>query len=210
MIPPPPNPLPKGEGIVPSARALFGIVQGGPNSILRRQSAEQIVSLGFDGIAIGGGANGGEAKQKKEQTIEFAIPYIPITKPRYLMGVGEPEDMVRAVARGIDMFDCVLPTRLGRHGVAWTGNENRGFESLNLNNAQFATQTEIIQIGCDCLACIGGYTRGYIHHLVREKEILGLRLLTLHNLRFVFALFERMKSSIDNGTFSQDFALICH
>lgn len=191
-----------------SQQAYFGIVQGGPVPHLRRESAEYISSLGFDGVAIGGVANGGESKEKMEQAIESAIPYIPEDKPRYLMGVGEPADMVRAVARGIDMFDCVLPTRLGRHGVAWVGDEKQGFTSMHVTRAEFKNSTSVLQEGCDCVACSGGYSRGYINHLVREKEILGIRLLTLHNLRFVLRLFERMRESIARDTFTADFATI--
>lgn len=189
-------------------QAYFGIAQGGPIQELRKQSAEEIVALGFDGIAIGGVANGGESKEKMELAIESALPYIPEDKPRYLMGVGEPADMVRAVARGIDMFDCVLPTRLGRHGVAWVGDEKCGFISLHITNATFAFDKSVIQSGCDCFSCTNGYSKGYIHHLIKEKEILGIRLLTLHNLRFVLALFERMRTSIEQNTFTTDFATI--
>lgn len=205
LISPHPTPLPNGERTEPFEQALFGIVQGGPIPKLRKQSARQIVELGFEGIAIGGVANGGESKDKMDLAIESAIPFIPEDKPRYLMGVGEPDDMIRAVALGIDMFDCVLPTRLGRHGVAWVGDEKNEFSNLHITNAQFASDTTVLQLGCDCLACGNGYSRGYIHHLVKEKEILGIRLVSLHNLRFVMALFERIRAAIESGTYSTDF-----
>lgn len=188
-----------------SQQTYFGIVQGGPYADLRRESAEYISSLGFDGIAIGGVANGGESKDKMHEAIEYAMPHIPESKPRYLMGVGEPIDMVRAVGQGIDMFDCVLPTRLGRHGVAWVGNEDSGFTSIDLARTAFKTDKAIIQKGCGCPACSKGYTRAYIHHLLKEKEILGIRLLSLHNLWHVHQLFERMRSALAAGTFSEQF-----
>ncbi len=189
-----------------SERAYFGIVQGGPHADLRKDSAELISSLDFDGIAIGGVANGGESKEKMHDAVDFAIPYIPENKPRYLMGVGEPTDMIKAVSQGVDMFDCVLPTRLGRHGVAWVGDEQRGFKSLHITKAEFKDDTRVLDETCDCLACAGGYSRAYIHHLVKEREILGIRLLTLHNLRHCLALFERMRTSLEDNTFSARFA----
>lgn len=191
----------KGE----SQQTYFGIVQGGPFADLRKESAQFISSLPFDGIAIGGVANGGESKEKMSEAVEYAIAYIPQEKPRYLMGVGEPIDMIRAVSQGIDMFDCVLPTRLGRHGVAWVGDESRGLRSLDVAKAAYKTDVGVLDEQCDCPACSNGYSRAYIHHLLREKEILGIRLLTLHNLRHVISLFERMRKSLEAGTFAKDF-----
>ncbi len=186
--------------------AYFGIVQGGPHDDLRRESAQFLSSLPFDGMAIGGVANGGESKEKMHQAVEYAMPHIPVDKPRYLMGVGEPIDMVRAVAQGVDMFDCVLPTRLGRHGVAWVRDADGRFVSLDLAKSKHAASRDVIEQDCDCPACVNGYSRGYIHHLIKEKEILGVRLLTLHNLRFVMRLFEAMRSAIENKTFYNEFS----
>ncbi|HEY1074975.1 MAG TPA: tRNA guanosine(34) transglycosylase Tgt [Patescibacteria group bacterium] len=191
----------KGE----SLQNYFGIVQGGPFADLRKESAQFISSLPFDGIAIGGVANGGESKDKMTEAVEYAVPYIPHDKPRYLMGVGEPIDMIKAVSQGIDMFDCVLPTRLGRHGVAWVGDEKRGFDSLDIAKSIYKTDKNVLDEICDCPACRNGYSRAYIHHLLKEKEILGIRLLTLHNLRHVLSLFERMRQSLEEGRFSEQF-----
>jgi queuine tRNA-ribosyltransferase len=189
-----------------SQQNYFGIVQGGPHADLRQQSAEYISSLGFDGIAIGGVANGGESKAKMHEAVDYAIPFIPEDKPRYLMGVGEPVDMVRAVSQGIDMFDCVLPTRLGRHGVAWVGNEREGFSSLNLVRPHFRNDTSVLDPDCTCPTCANGYSRAYIHHLMKEKELLGIRLITQHNLAHVINLFQRMRTSIEAVRFDKDFA----
>jgi queuine tRNA-ribosyltransferase len=186
--------------------AYFGIVQGGPHEDLRRTSAQFLTQLPFDGIAIGGVANGGESKEKMHQAVAYAMPHIPADTPRYLMGVGEPIDMVRAVAQGVDMFDCVLPTRLGRHGVAWVHDDDGRFTSLDLAKSKHALSREVIEQDCDCPACVNGYSRGYIHHLIKEKEMLGVRLLSLHNLRFVMRLFENIRSSIDTGTFHKEYA----
>lgn len=190
------------------SNAYFGIVQGGGFADLRKASAEYISSLGFDGIAIGGVANGGEGKEAMHFAVDSAIPYIPEDKPRYLMGVGEPVDMIRAVAQGVDMFDCVLPTRLGRHGVAWIGNEKEGFSQINLTRSNFKEDNNVLDPNCRCFSCSQGYSRAYIHHLVKEKEILGIRLLSLHNVSFVLQLFDRMRTSIEAGTFAQDFQKI--
>ncbi len=154
-------------------QAYFGIVQGSTFDDLRQESAKFISSLGFDGIAIGG-VSVGEGKEAMKQAVEAAIPFIPEDKPRYLMGVGEPVDMIKAVSQGIDMFDCVLPTRLARHGVAWVGDEVRGFESLNLKNSGFKQDTGVLDETCDCPSCENGYSRAYIHHLIKENEMLGI------------------------------------
>ncbi len=188
-----------------SQQNYFGIIQGGADKQLRQESAQFISSLPFDGIAIGGVANGGESKQRMYEAVAWAMPFIPADKPRYLMGVGEPVDMIRAISQGIDMFDCVLPTRLGRHGVAWVGSECQGFSSLHITRSAFRSDTAVLDPSCSCLACAGGYSRAYIHHLVREKEILGIRLLTLHNLAHVLSLFERIRKSLEEGTFSDQF-----
>ncbi len=190
------------------AQAYFGIVQGGPFADLRQESAEFISHLPFDGVAIGGVANGGESKAAMHFAVDAALPFVPEDKPRYLMGVGEPVDMIRAIGQGIDMFDCVLPTRLARHGMAWVGDEQRGFTSLNLKNASMRQNKEVLDASCGCQACQGGYTRAYIHHLVKENELLGIRLLTLHNLFHVLDLFRRIRNSIEQGNFAIRFQKI--
>ncbi len=193
----------KGE----SEQALFGIVQGGTYDDLRAESAKFISNLDFDGIAIGG-VSVGEGKSAMQRAVSAAIPHIPENKPRYLMGVGEPEDMIRAVAQGIDMFDCVLPTRLGRHGVAWVGDEIRGFTSLQLVRPLYRNDIKVLHEGCTCPACSFGYSRAYIHHLLKEKEILGVRLVTLHNLHHVMQLFTRIRQSIESNKFTESFGKI--
>lgn len=192
----------KGE----SEQAYFGIVQGGTFDDLRKISAEYINSLAFDGIAIGGVANGGEGKERMSQAVITAVSCIDEMKPRYLMGVGEPDDLIRSVGQGVDMFDCVLPTRLARHGVAWIGNEIEGFTEIDLAKARWNDDLSAIDAKCDCPACQSGYSRAYIHHLVKEKEITGIRLLTLHNLRLYLGLMERIRKAIEVGTFSEQFA----
>jgi queuine tRNA-ribosyltransferase len=186
---------------------LFGIVQGGTYDDLRRESAQYISSLNFDGIAIGG-VSVGEGKEAMQKAVAAAIPNIAENKPRYLMGVGEPVDMIKAVSQGIDMFDCVLPTRLARHGIAWVGNEKNGFTSLNLTRSSFREDSLVLDQDCACAACLGGYSRAYIHHLIKEKEMNGLILLTLHNLAHVLELFKRLRSSIESGNFARDFQSI--
>lgn len=188
-------------------KALFGIVQGGTYADLRATSAQFLSSLDFDGIAIGG-VSVGEGKEAMQQAVAAAIPFLPSSKPRYLMGVGEPVDMIRAIDQGIDMFDCVLPTRLARHGVAWIGNETEGFSSLNLVRSQFRDDKSLLDQDCGCPACKGSYTRAYLHHLIKEKEILGIKLLTLHNLFLVLHLFARVRKSIETRTFREDFGRI--
>lgn len=188
-----------------SKQAYFGIVQGGTYDDLRKESAEYISSLDFDGIAIGG-VSVGEDKAAMERAVVASMNYLPEDKPRYLMGVGEPDDLIRSVGQGIDMFDCVLPTRLARHGVAWIGNEIDGFIEIDLAKARWNDDLSAIDAKCDCPACQSGYSRAYIHHLVKEKEITGIRLLTLHNLRLYLGLMERMRNAIEEGDFSERFA----
>ncbi len=187
-----------------SNRAYFGIIQGGVYSDLRAESARYISELPFDGFAIGG-VSVGEGKEAMGQAVAAALPHIPDNKPRYLMGVGEPADMIRAVALGVDMFDCVLPTRLGRHGIAWVGHESEGFSRLNLRQRRWFRDTAPLDSRCQCPACRHGYSRAYIHYLVREREILGLRLLSLHNLGHVLRLFERMRQAIRESKFIDQF-----
>lgn len=175
--------------------ALFGIVQGGIYEDLRLKSAESLKNIGFDGYAIGGLAVG-EGQDAMFETLDFTVPHLPIEAPRYLMGVGKPADLIGAVRRGIDMFDCVLPTRSGRMGEAFTREGE-----LNIKNARFKSDTGSLDEKCGCPACMD-YSRAYIHHLIKSKEILGAMLLTWHNLHFYQDLMRAMRRSIEEGTFA--------
>jgi queuine tRNA-ribosyltransferase len=173
---------------------LFGIVQGGTFEDLRRASAEATVQIGFDGYAIGG-VSVGESESEMMQAVEWSEPFLPNDKPRYAMGLGTPPQLLELVARGVDMFDCVLPTRLARNGTAFTA-----AGTLNLKNAEFALQNGPIEEGCNCPAC-REFSRGYIRHLIKAEEILGLRLITLHNLHFYLDLMKRARHEIWAGGF---------
>jgi len=178
-----------------AARQLvFGIVQGATFPDLRSESAQAIVELDFDGYAIGG-VSVGEPEEEMMRAVESAEPFLPANKPRYAMGLGTPPQLLKMIARGMDMFDCVLPTRLARNGTAFTATG-----TLNLKNAEFALDKRPIEENCACEAC-RGFSRGYIRHLVKAEEILGLRLITLHNLHFYLNLMKRARSEIEDGTF---------
>jgi queuine tRNA-ribosyltransferase len=175
---------------------LFGIVQGGTFDDLRRESAQAIVQFDFDGYAIGG-VSVGEPEEEMMRAVESVEPFLPADKPRYAMGLGTPPQMLEMVARGMDMFDCVLPTRLARNGTAFTA-----AGTLNLKNAEFALDKKPIEENCACPAC-SEFTRGYIRHLIKAEEILGLRLITLHNLHFYLNLMSRACTEIERGKFDQ-------
>ncbi|MGI8820596.1 MAG: tRNA guanosine(34) transglycosylase Tgt [Chthoniobacterales bacterium] len=175
---------------------VFGIVQGATFPDLRRVSAEATVEIGFDGYAIGG-VSVGEPEPEMMLAVEHSEPFLPNDKPRYCMGLGTPPQMVELVARGMDMFDCVLPTRLARHGTVFTAGG-----TLNLKNAEFALATGPIEEGCRCPAC-ADFSRGYIRHLLKAEEILGLRLVTLHNLHFYLDLMAQVRAAIEAGTFGE-------
>ena len=175
-------------------QALFGIVQGGVNPDLRAESAQFIASLNTPGIAIGG-LSVGETKDEMYGTLDVVTPLLPENKPRYLMGVGTPEDIINGVARGVDIFDCVLPTRLARHHSAFAP-EGR----LNMMNATFARDERPIDETCDCYAC-QTFTRAYIRHLIVAKELLAGTLLSIHNLRALIRLVESLRTSILDNTF---------
>jgi queuine tRNA-ribosyltransferase len=180
-----------------TARQLvFGIVQGGTFEHLRKQSAQEIVDVDFDGYAVGG-VSVGEPEEEMMRAVESAEPFLPTDRPRYAMGLGTPPQMLEMVARGMDMFDCVLPTRLARNGTAFTA-----AGTLNLKNAEFARDKRPIEENCACPAC-REFTRGYIRHLVKAEEILGLRLITLHNLHFYLNLMNQARTEIEGGTFNQ-------
>ncbi len=173
-------------------RACFGIVQGGTYGDLRVRSAEMLRQIGFDGYAVGGLAVG-EPQTAMFETLEATIPTLPVDRPRYLMGVGKPSDIVGAVQRGADMFDCVLPTRSGRNGQAFT---DEG--ALNLKNARFAEDTSPLEVDCPCPAC-RRFTRAYLHHTVKAGEIIAAMLLTWHNLIFYQRLMDRLRTGIVKG-----------
>jgi queuine tRNA-ribosyltransferase len=173
-------------------QALFGIQQGSTFEALRRESAERLVEIGFDGYAIGGLAVG-EGHAGMCDVLDYAPAMLPADRPRYLMGVGKPIDIVEGVARGVDMFDCVLPTRAGRHGQAWT---REG--SINLKVARFAEDDEPLDASLDCPAS-RDYSRAYLHHLVKSGEILGQVLLSWHNLAFYQDLMRRIREAVRAG-----------
>lgn len=175
---------------------LFGIVQGGVSERLRGECARELTDIGFDGYALGGLAVG-EGQARMFQVIEATLPHLPEAAPRYLMGVGKPGDLVGAVSRGIDMFDCVLPTRSGRTGQAFTR-----FGPLNLRNACHAEDPRPLDESLDCPAS-RDYSRAYLHHLVRTGEILGAILLTWHNLAYYQTLMARMRQAIETESFGQ-------
>ena len=175
-------------------QSLFGIVQGGEYEDLRRYSAEETVKIGFDGYAIGG-TSVGEGKETMYKMIDYAIKYLPCDKPRYLMGVGDPYDLFEGVMRGIDMFDCVHPTRLARHGHAFTK-----YGKINLKNAKYKEDFTAVDVNCDC-ECCKNYTKAYIRHLLVADETLGQRLLSIHNLRFLIRIMEKIRLSIKEDRF---------
>ncbi|TAL91999.1 MAG: tRNA guanosine(34) transglycosylase Tgt [Rhodanobacter sp.] len=174
--------------------ALFGIVQGGVHENLRRRSAAGLVDIGFDGYAVGGLAVG-EPEAERNHALDFSVPLLPVDKPRYLMGVGRPEDIVEAVRRGIDMFDCVMPTRNARNGFLFTA-----AGTLRLRNAKYAADTGVIEEGCDCYTCSHGFSRAYLRHLDRCNEILGSQLATMHNLRYYQRLMAGLREAIAGRT----------
>jgi queuine tRNA-ribosyltransferase len=179
-----------------NSQLLFGIVQGATFEGLRKQSAEALVQIGFDGYAIGG-VSVGEPEEEMFRAVESSVPSLPPDKPRYAMGLGTPPQLLEMIARGVDMFDCVLPTRLARNGTAFTSTG-----TLNLKNAEFAMDKGPIEEGCTCPTC-REFSRGYIRHMIKAEEILGLRLITIHNLHFYLDLMRQAREKIEQGTFDQ-------
>ncbi|NLX55369.1 MAG: tRNA guanosine(34) transglycosylase Tgt [Planctomycetaceae bacterium] len=179
----------------PARQALFGIVQGGIFPDLREESARFASGMDLPGYAIGGLAVG-ETKADMLATLEYTTPHLPANKPRYLMGVGSPEDLVHGVARGVDIFDCVLPTRVARNGAALT-REGR----INMRNRQYAADPDPLEPGCTCYTC-RTFSRAYIRHLVKASEILAHQLLSLHNLHLLLTLMREMRAAILDGTFT--------
>ena len=175
-------------------QSLFGIVQGSSHKELRKYSAIETVKMNFDGYSIGG-VSVGEGKKEMYEQIDYCIDYLPTEKPRYLMGVGEPEDILEGVERGVDMFDCVLPTRIARHGNAFTHHGK-----TNIRNSKYKEDFTPIEESCDCYAC-KHYTKAYIRHLIVANETFGARLLSIHNIRFLIRLTEEIRESIKNDCF---------
>ena len=176
--------------------ALFGIVQGGVHADLRSRSLDGLQAIAFDGYAIGGLAVG-EPEHERNAMLEHLHPRLPADRPRYLMGVGRPEDLVEGVARGVDMFDCVMPTRNARNGHYFTS-----FGTVRIRNARYERDLDPIEPGCGCVACSGGYTRAYLRHLDRCNEMLGPILGTLHNLWYYQKLMADMRAAIEAGRFA--------
>jgi len=177
-----------------SSQALFGIVQGGVYPELRRQSAETLLEIGFDGYALGG-LSVGEPKDLMLESIAFTAPLLPADRPRYLMGAGTPEDLVEGVYRGIDMFDCVMPTRSARNGLLFTNSEK-----VVIKNARYREDGSPVDSACDCYTCLN-YSRAYLRHLYVAGEILAMVLNTIHNLRYYLRLMERMREAIQEGRY---------
>ncbi|NNE91183.1 MAG: tRNA guanosine(34) transglycosylase Tgt [Verrucomicrobiales bacterium] len=180
----------------PPGQRYFGIVQGGCYDDLREKAARDLVELDFDGYAIGG-LSVGEPVPEMLRAAEIAAPVLPEDKPRYAMGLGQPDQLVELIARGIDMFDCVLPTRVARNGTAYTADG-----TLNLKNAKWEHDTTPLGAPGETHPLCEGYSRGYIRHLIKNDEILGLRLLTLHNLFFYLNLMKQVRRAINDGSFS--------
>jgi queuine tRNA-ribosyltransferase len=177
-------------------QALFGIVQGAGHLNLRRESLDKTVEIGFDGYAIGG-LSVGEEKSVMYEVIDFLAPQMPTDAPRYLMGVGTPEDLVEAVYRGVDMFDCVIPTRNGRTGGAFTSGGK-----INIRNAKYAIDEDPLDLECSCSVC-RRYSKAYLRHLYQAKEMLAATLISHHNLAFFLDLMRRVRQAIKFGNFKE-------
>ncbi len=175
-------------------QSLFGIVQGGEYEDLRRHCVEELVKMDFDGYSIGG-TSVGEDKPTMYKMVSYATKYLPSDKVRYLMGVGDPIDIIENVMRGIDLFDCVSPTRLARHGHAYTK-----YGKINIKNSKYKDDFTPISIDCDCYTCKSKYSKAYLRHLIVANETLGARLLSIHNIRFLIHLTEDLREAIKNDT----------
>lgn len=178
-----------------NSNALFGIVQGGMHEHLRDESLKDLMNIGFDGFAIGG-LSVGEPKEDMLRILQYTAPQLPVDKPRYLMGVGTPEDLVDGVKQGIDMFDCVMPTRNARNGMLFTR-----YGNIKIKNAQYRLDLRPLDERCTCYTC-RNFTRAYLHHLHRINEILGARLNTIHNLHYYQELMAEIRLSIEQGKFA--------
>ena len=179
------------------SRLLFGIVQGGTYLDLRKQAVEKLLEIGFEAYAVGG-VSVGEPENIKLEITEHTAGLLPADKPRYAMGVGTPMDILNSVSVGVDMFDCVMPTRHARNGTAFI----KGGK-LVLRNATYVKDNRIIEQGCECFSCRNNYTRAYIRHLINAGEILGIRLVSLHNIHFYVKLMENIRAAIRKDRFMQ-------
>ncbi len=186
----------KAQGSRHSSSLLFGIAQGSSYPDLRKKAAEELVKIGFDGYAIGG-LSVGEPKDLMYEMMEYSVKYLPEDRPRYAMGIGMPHDFFNAIEMGVDMFDCVVPTRNGRNGAVYT-NEGR----LIVRNGEYSKDLRPLSESCDCIVC-KNYSRSYIRHLFNTEELLGLRLTSLHNVYFYVNLLRRIREAIKSGTFSE-------
>ena len=177
-------------------QALFGIIQGGIFPDLRKKSAREIVNIGFDGYAIGG-VSVGEERELKFQAVAATIPFLPENRPRYIMGAGTPEELLEYIFRGVDMFDCVLPTRNARNGMLFTS-----FGKVVIKNSRYASDTRPIDEACDCYTC-RNYSRAYLRHLFTAGEILAIRLNTIHNLYYYHNLVKKIREAIKNDALTE-------
>jgi queuine tRNA-ribosyltransferase len=184
----------------PPDQAVYGIVQGGVYEDLRRASAQAVAASGCEGIAIGGSL--GQDKAQMHEVVGWATQELPEDRPRHLLGIGEIDDLIRGVELGIDTFDCAMPTRIARHGMALVPEPEARWR-VNLLNGRFRDDLEPILAGCSCAACAGGMSRAYLRHLVRQRELTGLRLLTLHNLTFVAGVIDRLRDAVAAGTLGE-------
>ncbi|MEJ6952043.1 tRNA guanosine(34) transglycosylase Tgt [Natronospora cellulosivora (SeqCode)] len=182
------------NAMINEKQALFGIIQGGVYEDLRKESVEAMMDIGFPGYAIGG-LSVGEKKEEMYDVLDYTVPIMPSDKPRYLMGVGTPEDLIEGVMRGVDMFDCVLPTRIARHGTVFT---SKG--KITVRNAVYEKDFTPLDHDCDCYVC-ENYTRAYIRHLLKRKEILAVRLTSYHNLYFLLKIMEEIREAINKDHF---------
>ncbi len=189
----------------PPAQLVYGIVQGGVHEDLRVASAEAVAASAAPGIAIGGSL--GAEKPQMYEVVEWTTAVLPEERPRHLLGIGEVDDLIRGVELGIDTFDCVTPTRLGRHGVALVPDPGHRFR-VDLTGARWREATEPIEDGCPCPACAGGHSRGYLRYLAKNRELTGLRLLTLHNLTFLARLMRDLRAAIAAGTLAETAAAL--
>jgi queuine tRNA-ribosyltransferase len=188
-----------------SRQLVYGIVQGGVHEDLRRASAQVVAASGCGGIAIGGSL--GEDKAQMYEVVDWAVDELPADRPRHLLGIGDVDDLIRGVELGIDTFDCAMPTRLGRHGMALTP-DPAGRWRVDLTTSRFAEDPAPILEGCPCPACAQGFSRAYLRYLVRNRELTGMRLLTLHNLAFVAQLMDDLRSAVQRGTLSETAAAL--
>ena len=189
----------------PPGQAVYGIVQGGVYKDLRRASAQAVAASGCEGVAIGGSL--GQDKAQMHEVVGWATQELPEDRPRHLLGIGEIDDLIRGVELGIDTFDCAMPTRIARHGMALVPEPEARWR-VNLLNGRFRDDLEPILAGCSCPACAGGMSRAYLRHLVRQRELTGLRLLTLHNLTFVAGVMDRLRDAVAAGTLGEAVAAL--